>query len=117
VNETALLEASEVLTTTCTDPRLRELRAPGIFDQGSCTKWNKPYGRTPVPPLSKRRILGVDPATVTFFPAKSWKPYITSKRSSLWIGTSEASVQPQLDRAMPDYLRRDSAPRIQIEDS
>jgi hypothetical protein len=46
--------------------------APGIFDQSSWTKWNRRYGRTPVPPLPKRRIPGVDPATVAdFFPAKS----------------------------------------------
>jgi hypothetical protein len=45
--------------------------APGIFDQSSWAKWNQHYGRTPVPPLSKRRIRGVDPATVPFFPAKS----------------------------------------------
>ena len=46
--------------------------APGIFDQGSWAKWNQRYGRTPIPPLPKRRIPGVDPATVAdFFPAKS----------------------------------------------
>ena len=45
---------------------------PGIFDQSSWTKWNQRYGRTPIPPLPKRRIPGVDPATVPdFFPAKS----------------------------------------------
>jgi hypothetical protein len=46
--------------------------APGIFDQRSWTKWNQRYGRTPIPPLLKRRIPGVDAATVPdFFPAKS----------------------------------------------
>ena len=46
--------------------------APGIFDQSSWTTWNQRYGRTPVPPLPKRRIPGVDPATVPdFFPPKS----------------------------------------------
>jgi hypothetical protein len=46
--------------------------APGIFDRTSWAKWNERYGRTPVPPLPKRRIPGVDPATVRdFFPAKS----------------------------------------------
>ena len=46
--------------------------APGIFDQSSWTKWNQRYGRTPIPPLPKRRIPGVDPATGSdFFPAKS----------------------------------------------
>ena len=46
--------------------------APGIFDQGSWAKWNRRYGRIPVPPLPKRRIPGVDPTTVPdFFPAKS----------------------------------------------
>jgi hypothetical protein len=46
--------------------------APGIFDQNSWAKWNCFYGRIPVPPLPKRRIPGVDPATVAdFFPAKS----------------------------------------------
>src|SRR5205807_5798669 len=46
--------------------------APGIFDQSSWTKWNQRYGRTPIPMLPKRRIPGVDPATVPdFFPAKS----------------------------------------------
>ena len=46
--------------------------APGIFDQSSWAKWNKHYGRIPVPPLPKRRIPGVDPAAVPdFFPAKS----------------------------------------------
>ena len=46
--------------------------APGIFDQRSWAKWNQRYGRTPIPPLPKRRIPGVDPASVAdFFPAKS----------------------------------------------
>jgi hypothetical protein len=46
--------------------------APGIFDRSSWAKWNERYGRTPVPPLPKRRIPGVDQATVPdFFPAKS----------------------------------------------
>ena len=46
--------------------------APGIFDQSSWAKWNERYNRTPVPPLPKRQIPGVDPATVPdFFPPKS----------------------------------------------
>jgi len=46
--------------------------ATGIFDQSSWAKWNRFYGRTPIPPLPKRRILGVNPATVAdFSPAKS----------------------------------------------
>ncbi len=46
--------------------------APGIFDQSSWAKWNQHYGRTPVPPLPKRRIPGVGPTKVAdFFPAKS----------------------------------------------
>lgn len=46
--------------------------APGIFNQSSWAKWNQCYGRTPIPPLPKRRIPGVDPATVPdFFPPKS----------------------------------------------
>src|SRR5204863_1290064 len=31
-----------------------------VFDQSSWTKWNQRYGRTPIPPLPKRRIPGVD---------------------------------------------------------
>jgi hypothetical protein len=46
--------------------------APGIFDHSSRAKWNQRYGRTPIPPLPKRRIPDVDPATVPdFFPPKS----------------------------------------------
>jgi hypothetical protein len=46
--------------------------APGIFDQSPWAKWNQHYGRTPIPALPKRRIPGVDPATVAdLFPAKS----------------------------------------------
>ena len=46
--------------------------APGILDQSSWAKWNRRYGRVPVPPLPKRRIPGVHPAAVAdFFPAKS----------------------------------------------
>jgi hypothetical protein len=45
--------------------------APGVFDQRSWVKWNQRFGRIPVPPLPKRRIPGVDPATVAdFFPTK-----------------------------------------------
>jgi hypothetical protein len=29
---------------------------PGIFDPRSWTYWNRVYGRTPVPPLPRRRI-------------------------------------------------------------
>jgi hypothetical protein len=46
--------------------------ARGIFDQSSWAKWNRHYGRTPTPPLPKRWIPGVDPASVAdLFPAKS----------------------------------------------
>jgi hypothetical protein len=46
--------------------------APGIFDQSSWAKWNERYNRTPVPPLPRRQIPGVDPATIPdFFPPKS----------------------------------------------
>ena len=46
--------------------------APGILDQSSWAKWNQRYGRDPIPPLPKRRIPGVDSATVAdFFPTKS----------------------------------------------
>ena len=46
--------------------------AAGIFDRSSWVKWNERDGRTPVPPLPKRRIPGVDPARVPdFFPGKS----------------------------------------------
>ncbi len=46
--------------------------ASGIFDRSSRAKWNERYGRTPILPLPRRRIPGVDPATVPdFFPAKS----------------------------------------------
>jgi hypothetical protein len=38
--------------------------APGIFNRSSWAKWNERYNRTPVPPLPKRQIPGVDPATV-----------------------------------------------------
>ena len=43
--------------------------APGIFDRSSWAKWNERYKRTPVPPLPRRKIPGVDPATIPdFFP-------------------------------------------------
>src|SRR5260370_20417334 len=43
--------------------------APGIFDRSSWAKWNERYNSTPVPPLPRRKIPGVDPATVPdFFP-------------------------------------------------
>jgi hypothetical protein len=46
--------------------------APSIFDQNSWAKWNERYNRTPVPPLPRRQISGVDPGTVPdFFPSKS----------------------------------------------
>ncbi len=46
--------------------------APGIFDQTSWERWNRHYGRDPVPPLPKRRIPGVDAGNVAdFFPCKS----------------------------------------------
>ncbi len=41
--------------------------APGIFDRRSWAKWNERYNRTPVPPLPRRRIPGVDPATIPDF--------------------------------------------------
>src|SRR5712691_10143420 len=47
--------------------------APGIFDRSSWAraKWNQRYNRIPIPPLPKRKIPGVDPATVPdFFPSK-----------------------------------------------
>jgi hypothetical protein len=45
--------------------------APGIFDRSSVAKWNEGYNRTPVPPLPKRQIPGVDPATILdLFPLK-----------------------------------------------
>jgi hypothetical protein len=45
--------------------------ASGIFDRSSWAKWNERYNRTPVPPLSKRKIADVDPATIAeFFPPK-----------------------------------------------
>jgi hypothetical protein len=53
-------------TATLDDP------APGIFDRSSWAKWNERHGRTPVPPLPKRRIPSIDPATVhDIFPSKS----------------------------------------------
>jgi hypothetical protein len=46
--------------------------APGIFDQSSWAKWNECSGRTPVRPLLRRQIPGVDAATVPdFFSPKS----------------------------------------------
>ena len=46
--------------------------APGIFDQSSWAKRNERYNRTPVPPLPRRQIPRIDPATVPdFFPSKS----------------------------------------------
>src|SRR5258708_19503504 len=46
--------------------------APGIFDQSSWAKWNERHGRSPIPPLPKRQIPGVDPAAVPdFVPPKS----------------------------------------------
>ncbi|MGC2466312.1 MAG: hypothetical protein WA517_14035 [Candidatus Acidiferrum sp.] len=45
--------------------------APGIFDRSSWAKWNERYNRTPVPPLPRRQIPGVDPATIPdFFPPR-----------------------------------------------
>jgi hypothetical protein len=49
--------------------------ASGIFDQSSWAKWNERYNRTPVPPLPRRQIPGVDPATIPdFFSPKVLKP-------------------------------------------
>ena len=43
--------------------------APGIFDRSSWAKWNERYKRPPVPPLPRRKITAVDPATIPdFFP-------------------------------------------------
>ncbi len=51
---------------TLDDPAL------GIFNRSSWAKWNERYNLTPVPPLPKRQIPRVDPATVPdFFPPKS----------------------------------------------
>jgi len=45
--------------------------ATGIFDRSSWAKWNERYNRTPAPPLPKRKIPCVDPATTPdFFPPK-----------------------------------------------
>src|SRR5216684_2619751 len=53
-------------TATLDDP------APGIFDRSSWAKWNERYNRTPVPPLPRRKIPGVDRATIPdFFPPPS----------------------------------------------
>jgi hypothetical protein len=65
--------------------------APRMFDQSSWTKWNKQYGRTPVPPLSKRRIPGVDPATVPFFPPSLESR--TSLASAHHYGSARAKLQ------------------------
>jgi len=44
---------------------------PGIFDRSSCAQRNERYKRTPVPTLPRRKIPGVDPATIPdFFPPK-----------------------------------------------
>jgi hypothetical protein len=68
-------EDIEILSQHFTDDDFKaalDNPAPGIFDESSWAKWNRRYGRTPVPPLPKRRIPGVDPAKVAdFFPAKS----------------------------------------------
>jgi hypothetical protein len=68
-------EDSEILRKTFSDDDFMATLddpAPGIFDRSSWAKWNERYGRTPVPPLPKRRIPGVDPATVPdFVPTKS----------------------------------------------
>jgi hypothetical protein len=46
--------------------------APGIFDGSSWVKWNERYCRTPIPPLPKRRIAGVEADTPPDFdPAES----------------------------------------------
>jgi hypothetical protein len=46
--------------------------APGIFNRSSRAKWNERYNRTPVPPLPRRQIPGVNPSTVPdSFPPKS----------------------------------------------
>jgi|SRR5579859_1226514 len=46
---------------TLDDPAL------GIFDLSSWAKWNERYNGIPIPPLTRRRIPGVDPATVPRF--------------------------------------------------
>ena len=71
----ALDEDIEIVSKYFSDDKFKAALddpAPGIFDQSSWAKWNQHYGRTPVPPLPKRRIPGVDPSTVAdLFPAKS----------------------------------------------
>ena len=67
-------EDIEILRKYFTDDDFKaalEDPVPGIFDRGSWAKWNERYKRTPVPPLPKRKIPGVDPATIPdFFPPK-----------------------------------------------
>jgi hypothetical protein len=41
--------------------------ARGIFDRRSWAKWNERYNRTPVLPSPRRKIPGVDPATIPDF--------------------------------------------------
>jgi len=64
----------EILRKYFTDDDFKatlENPAPGIFDRSSWAKWNERYKRTPVPPLPRRKIPGVDPATIPdFFPPK-----------------------------------------------
>src|SRR5258708_820346 len=45
----------------------RDDPAPGFFDQSSGDKWKKLSTPPPVPPLPRRKIPGVDPATVPDF--------------------------------------------------
>ena len=48
--------------------------APGIFDRSSWAKLNERSKRTPVPPLPRRTITGVHPATIPdFFPPQVLK--------------------------------------------
>ena len=49
--------------------------APGVFFRDAWIKWNRHYGRNPVPPLPKRQIPGVDPNLIPdLFPAKNYHP-------------------------------------------
>ena len=67
-------EDIEILRKYFTDDDFKAILddpAPGIFDRSSWAKWNARYKRTPAPPLPRRKIPGVDPATIPdFLPPK-----------------------------------------------
>ena len=45
---------------------------PGIFFRHAWIEWNSRFDRVPAPPMPKRRIPGVDPASIPdLFPAKN----------------------------------------------